>query len=150
MDISTIAAQLTVFLGPVLPYLLKTGGKLACEVEDKVSSFMAESSWKLINSLWNRLLTVLDKDKTAKSDFESAVKDFEDAPENDVAQAALRFQLEKLLASNPVMVDKLAEDLKRLDDLSRNSPVFNIQNQSAGGSIMNIGRARDIVIGDKR
>ncbi len=131
MEISTLSANLTALLGPFLPYLLKTGGNLANQVAEKVSALAVDSTFSLVKVCWERLLTTLDNDDVARSSLFTAVKDYEENPSDEDLQVVLRYQLRKLLESNPTMAVALAEDMCPQGDTDKSTTVFDIKNQVA-------------------
>ena len=101
MDIATLAKDVTRFLTPFLPYLLKAGEKAAEEAGKELGS----DAWERARGLWSRLRPQIEAKPTARE----AVTNAAAAPQDEDAQAALRLQLRKLLAEN----EDLAREIGR-------------------------------------
>ena len=99
MDIATLAKDVTLFLTPFLPYLLKVGEKAAEEAGKKLGG----DAWDRAKGLWGRLRPKVE----AKPAAQEAVGDAVAEPKNEDAQATLRQQLRKLLAED----DDLAREI---------------------------------------
>jgi hypothetical protein len=99
------AAAVTTFLVPVLPYLFKTGEKVAEEAGKKI----AGNAWDWAKDLWGKLRPKVE----AKPAALGAVKEVAQTPDNKDAQAALRVQLTKLLAEDEALAGEVAEWLER-------------------------------------
>jgi hypothetical protein len=102
MDITTLAKDVTLFLTPFLPYLLKAGEKAAEEAGKKLGG----DAWERAKTLWGKLRPKVE----AKPAAQEAVADAAAAPQDEDAQATLRLQLKKLLAED----EPLAQELARL------------------------------------
>ena len=96
MDIPTLAKQIVVFLTPFLPYLLKAGEKAAEEVGKKLGA----EAWERAKALWGKL--------RGKERVVQAAQDLAAAPDDEDAQAALRYQLKKLLAADQALAAEVA------------------------------------------
>lgn len=92
--------QLTAFLAPFLPYLLKAGEKAAEEAGKK----LGEAAWERARALWSKLRPKVE----ARPAAQEAVQDLAAAPDDPDAQAALRQQLKKLLAEDPALAEEIA------------------------------------------
>jgi hypothetical protein len=104
MDAITIAANLTAFLAPVLPYLIKAGEKAAEAVGERFGAGV----WEKATEIWGRLRPKLDESAAAKEAVEEVAKN----PDDEDARAALRLQLKKILAADSAVADELARLLK--------------------------------------
>jgi hypothetical protein len=101
-DLPVEIAQLVAFLAPFLgPLLRRTEEATAGAIES-----FGESAWERATALWQRLRGSTEASPTVTE----AVEDVAADPDNDRAQAALAWQLEKLLAANP----RLGEELTHL------------------------------------
>ena len=100
MDIQALAQQLVGFLAPFLPYLLKAGEEAAGEAGKK---FGAEA-WEQAKALWAKLRPRVE----ARPAAQEAAQDVAANPQNEGAQAALRWQLEKLLSADQALAAELA------------------------------------------
>jgi len=101
MDIATLAKDVTLFLTPFLPYLLKAGEKAAEEAGKELGG----DAWERAKGLWSRLRPQIEAKPTAQE----AVTDAAAAPHDEDAQAALRLQLKKLFTEN----EELAREIER-------------------------------------
>ena len=101
MDIGALASSVTTALVPLLPYLLKAGEKAA----EETGKAAANQSLEWGKSLWSKLKSKVE----AKPAALEAAQDVAHAPENPDLQAALRVQLQKLLAED----QSLAEEVSR-------------------------------------
>ena len=102
MDISEIAATVTGCLAPALPDLVKGGEKGAETIGEKLGS----GTWETAKALWRLLNPIIEANPVVAS----AVRDMADEPDDTEAQAAVRFQLKKLLAAD----EQLAAALQQL------------------------------------
>ncbi len=100
MDIQTLAQQVTPFLAPFLPYLLKAGEKAAEEAGKKFGA----DAWERAKALWTKLRPKVEAKPTAHE----AVQDVAAAPDDPDTQAALRLQLKKLLAEDEALAAEVA------------------------------------------
>jgi hypothetical protein len=106
MDPFTLtAAAVTTFLVPVLPYLFKTGEKVAEEAGKKI----AGNAWDWAKDLWGKLRPKVE----AKGAALDAAKDVAQTPDNKDAQTVLRVQLTKLLTEDAALAQEVTEWLKR-------------------------------------
>lgn len=117
MDIATLARDLTAFLAPFLPYLLRAGEKAAEEAGKRLGG----DAWDWARQFWSRLHPKIK----ARPAAQEAAQDAAASPQDEDALAALRQQLKKLLAEDPA----LADDLSRLWERAR----------AAGVTVMAIG-----------
>lgn len=98
MEIPALAS----FLAPFMGYLLKAGEPLAEEAGRKLN----EKAWGYAKALWARLRPKVEQEPSARA----AAEDLADDPADEDRLAALRVQLTKLLAADPM----LAQELTRL------------------------------------
>ncbi len=103
--------QLTTFLTPFLPYLLKAGEQAAEEAGKK----LGEAAWERAKTLWARLRPKVE----ARPAMQETVRDVAVAPDDPDAQAALRLQLKKLLTEDPA----LAAEMTRLWEQAKSAGV---------------------------
>lgn len=102
IDLGILANAATIFLAPALPYLLGLGGKAGEEAAKKLGG----EAWEKAKALWARLSPKVEGKETARG----AAADLAAAPEDGDAVAQFRFQVKKLLETEP----ELAEELARL------------------------------------
>jgi hypothetical protein len=108
MEITALVHDITVSMVPLLPYLFKAGEAAAEEAGKK----LAGAAWDELKKLWRILRPSIEvKPAALEAAHEAAV-----APDDDDAQAALRFQLKKLLTEDPALaaaVDQWWKQAKR-------------------------------------
>jgi hypothetical protein len=107
MDNTVLVQNLTAFLAPFLPYLLKTSEKAIEEVGKQLGA----DAWRRANVLWTKLRTKMEVNPAAQE----AAQDVANAPEDADAQAALRLQLRKLLSGDEI----LAAEMTRLWEVTK-------------------------------
>lgn len=105
MDLKDLSQQVTTFLIPFLPYLVKGGEKLAEEIGEKLGS----TAWKEAGSLWNKLRPVVAKKPAAQE----AVQGLIDLPEDVDRQDAFRMQLQNLLKDEKDLANEISQTLSR-------------------------------------
>jgi hypothetical protein len=101
MDIAALAQDLSTFLVPFLPYLLKAGEKATEEVGKKLGS----DAWDKAKALWAKLYPKVE----AKPAMQETVQDVVKAPADVDAQAALRLQLRKFLAEDETLASEVMQ-----------------------------------------
>jgi hypothetical protein len=111
MDNTMLVQNLTAFLAPFLPYLLKTSEKAIEEVGKQLGT----DAWRRAKVLWTKLRTTMETNPAAQE----AAQDVANAPEDADAQAALRLQLRKLLARDEI----LAAEMTRLWEVTETAGV---------------------------
>jgi hypothetical protein len=104
MDPFSLAATLTGFLAPLLPYLLKGGEKAAAEVGKKFGGAV----WDRATALWARLRPRLESKPEAKEAIQEVAK----IPEDQAAQGALNLQVRKILTEDSNLAQELARWLE--------------------------------------
>jgi hypothetical protein len=100
MDIVSMAAALTGFLSPVLPYLLKGGEGAAKEVGKKFGG----AAWEKAKDLWAKLQPRFESRPAAQE----AVQAVAQVPEDQAAQGALNLQVRKILVEDNNLAQELA------------------------------------------
>ncbi len=100
MDPVSLAATLTGFLIPLLPYLLKGGEEAVKEVGKKFGGAV----WDKASALWAKLRPRL----AAKPAAQEAVQEVAQAPEDQDARGAFNLQVRKLLAEDSDLAQELA------------------------------------------
>ena len=83
MDIQTIAATVTSFLTPALPYLVKAGEKGSEIIGEKLGAGV----WETAKAIWQKL--------SPNPLVQSAAQEVADAPDDPDAQEILRLRLKK-------------------------------------------------------
>jgi predicted phosphoadenosine phosphosulfate sulfurtransferase len=137
MDPVSLAATLTTFLAPLLPYLLKGGEKAAEEVGKK----FGRAAWDKATALWARLWPRLEPKPAAQE----AIQEVAQAPEDQAAQGALNLQLRKILMED----SNLAQEVARWLEEARRAAV-NIAVASGERSVAFVGpvTGSTIITGD--
>lgn len=105
MDVGQLAATLTEWLRPALPYLLGAGKKAAGKAGEKLGA----EAWKTAQNLWTKLRPEVEGESSAAA----AAKDLASEPDDPDAEAALRRQLKKLLRADPELAEQVAALLPR-------------------------------------
>jgi hypothetical protein len=100
MDISALAAAATSCLTPALPFLMKAGEKGI----ETIGGKMGVGVWETAKALWQRLSSI--------PSVELAAREVASTPEDEDAQAALRYQLKKVLAADEQLASALAQLLE--------------------------------------
>jgi len=98
MEIAALAA----FLAPCLPYLLKSGERVA----EEASRALGGEVWEHAKRLWSRLRGPVEERPSAAE----VVADTAENPHDDRRQVALELALEKILAED----EGLAREVERL------------------------------------
>jgi hypothetical protein len=102
--VAPLAGQIVQVLTPFLPYLLKVGEGLGTRAAQQ----MEDKGWDLATKLWGRLGARVDARPAAKE----AAADLAAEPADEDARGALRVQLRKLLADEPLLQKELEALLK--------------------------------------
>ncbi len=106
MDINLVAANVTAFLAPFMPYLVKAGQKVGARAAEEIGERFGTAAWQKAQALWEQLRPRVEE-KPAAAEM---ARDLASSPEDEDAQAAFRLQLRKILAEDKA----LAADLLRL------------------------------------
>jgi hypothetical protein len=93
-------AALTAFLAPVLPWLLKVGGRAADLAADKASA----EAIGFAERLWGKLRGKVEAKEAAKE----AAEDVAHNPNDEEFRTVLMVQLKKLLADDPELAAEVA------------------------------------------
>ena len=101
MEITALVHDITVSMVPLLPYLFKAGESAA----EEAGKNLAGAAWDELKKLWGMLRPKIEaKPAALEAAHEAAV-----APDDEDAQAALRFQLKKLLIEEPVLSEEVSQ-----------------------------------------
>lgn len=143
MDTAALANQLTLFLTPFLPYLIKAGEKAfekaGEQVGTKLVPDLGKEAWERAQAVWAKLRPKVE----SRPALQEATQDVANKPDED-ATASLRLQLKKLLADDA----PLAGELSQL--IGEAGPDQVVQNVLQRGKYnVSIGKADHIDIGDK-
>lgn len=104
MELASLAATISGFLAPVLPYLIKGGEEAAKEVGKKFGA----AAWEKAKDLWARLRPRLETKPAAQD----ALQELAQAPEDQAAQGALNLQVRKILAADSGLAQELVRWVK--------------------------------------
>ncbi|MEU5864612.1 hypothetical protein ABZ815_25830 [Nonomuraea sp. NPDC047529] len=133
MDVVAVANQ-------VMPYVMSAIAAYGTAVLTKTQDLAADES---VN-LGKRLLERFTKRDESRAQIEAAVQDVAEVPDDEDFPAALRVQLKKALAVDPV----LAEDVVQLlGSAPAPSVSQSVAGSRIGGDNIQIGQARDVHIG---
>ena len=100
MDIAALTQELSTFLTPFLPYLLKAGEKASEEAGKKLGA----DAWDKAKALWARLRPKMDAKSAARDTVQKAVA----RPQDKRIQAALELQVEDILREDDVLAAEVA------------------------------------------
>jgi hypothetical protein len=106
MDFGVLANALTIFLAPLLPYLVKAGEKGAEQLGEKLGA----GAWEKVKALWGRLKPKMEAKEAARE----AVDDVAANPESSGAKNSLEHQLQKLLSADPALAAEVAKLLAEI------------------------------------
>ncbi|MGE4096293.1 MAG: hypothetical protein AB7G75_36295 [Candidatus Binatia bacterium] len=100
MDIAALTQELSAFLTPFLPHLLKIGEKASEEAGKKLGA----DAWDKAKALWARLRLKMD----AKSAAQDAVQKAVARPQDERVTAALELQVEDIFREDVVFATEIA------------------------------------------
>ncbi|AUB84226.1 hypothetical protein [Candidatus Thiodictyon syntrophicum] len=98
MDIAPLAADLASPLAPLVPLLTQGGEKAAEALGEK----LGQAGWEQVRAIWDKLHGRLGADS-------DALQELALTPDDADAQAALRVAVKRLLLSDPILRDELAD-----------------------------------------
>jgi hypothetical protein len=101
LDVVQLAKDLTPFLTPLLPYLLKAGEAAAEKAGEKLLDAASDKAKALAVRLWPAL--------AAQPAVLAAAQEVAAAPADEDAQAALRLQLKKLFLEDQALAQSAAQ-----------------------------------------
>jgi hypothetical protein len=137
MDITALASSLTTVLGPLLPYLLNAGEKVA----EETGKAVAGQSWEWAKSIWTKLKPKVE----AKEAALEAAQDVAQSPEDQDAQAAFRQQLKKLLTEDQSLAEEVSRWLDQGKAAGINVTASGDRSVAIGGNV----KGSTIVTGDR-
>lgn len=100
MDIATLTQELSTFLMPFLPYLLKAGEKASEEAGKKLGA----DAWDKAKALWARLRPKVDAKSAAHNTVQKALA----RPQDERVKAALELLVEDILHEDTVLAAEVA------------------------------------------
>ncbi len=101
MDIAAFTNDLTTYLIPALPYLVKVGEGAATETGKKLLG----GAWDSTKALWDRVWTKVETKPAALE----AAQDLATTPNDTDLQGAWRTQLKKLLNEDPAFATEVEQ-----------------------------------------
>jgi hypothetical protein len=93
LDVTLLAKDITTLLVPAIPFLLKGGEKAFEEASKKIGG----DTWELAKSTWEKLISL----SKSNDEVGKAAGEIVNNPSDQDAQAALPFQIKKLLNDAP-------------------------------------------------
>jgi hypothetical protein len=103
MDPTTVAVGIAAIVGPLLPYLVKSGEEAAKEAGKKVGA----ATWDRASAIWEKLHPKVEASPSAKVAVERAAEHLDDKR----VVGALELELEELLKQDPTLLQELADEL---------------------------------------
>jgi hypothetical protein len=103
LDIGQIAEAVAATLAPVLPYLVKAGGKAAEAAAGELGKAAGGGVSQKLKDLWERMRPQVE----AKSAAAEAASDVAGAPDVEGARAAWRWQVRKILEADPSLAREM-------------------------------------------
>ena len=98
-----LAQKISVFLLPLLPYLLKVGDKAAEEVGKKIGG----EGWDQAKALWDRL--------RRKKNVEQLAQTAAALPDNQALREALREEIARALTEDPALREEVTTIFSRVE-----------------------------------
>lgn len=100
LDAAALAKMVTSLLVPAIPYLLKGGEQAWGEASKKIGT----DTWEWAKAIWTKLVSRSKSKPDGEEKTTEIVKaatEVANNPSDEDAQAALRFQIKKLLTDDP-------------------------------------------------
>jgi len=121
LDAAALAKMVTSLLAPAIPYLLKGGEQAWGEASKKIGT----DTWEWAKATWTKLVSrskskLGGEEKT--TEIVKAATEVANNPSDEDAQAALRFQIKKLLTDDPELgleIEKALNEAKKSSDQTR-------------------------------
>lgn len=136
MDISSVAAQVTLFLMPFAPYLVSGGIEVAKGAAGKVGEIAVEKGWEQARKIWGKI-----KDKP---NIQEAMDNLVQMPSDLDAQAVFRFQVKKTLADDKELLVFVNDILSQMSRSGNFIEVYGDRSVGIGGDAYN----NTIITGD--
>ena len=117
LDAAALARMVTSLLAPAIPYLLKGGDQAWGEASKKIGT----DTWEWTKAIWTKLVS---RSKTKPDGEEKnteivrAATEVANNPSDEDAQAALCFQIKKLLTNDPDLCMEIEKVLKEAKNSS--------------------------------
>lgn len=118
LDAATLARMVTSLLAPAIPFLLKGSEQAWGEASKKIGT----DTWEWAKAIWTKLVS---RSKTKlggeekNTEIVKAATEVADNPSDEDAQAALRFQIKKLLTDDP----ELGLEIEKALNEAKNSSI---------------------------
>ena len=100
MDLAMLAKELTAFLVPFLPFLVKAGEKVAEEAGKKLGG----DAWEKAKGLWGKLRSKVEAKPAAQDAVQKAVT----RPQDERVKAAVELQVEDILREDTILAAEIA------------------------------------------
>jgi len=127
-DPNLLAGQVTQFLTPLLPYLIKGGLEAGKAAAGKLGEPTTEKGWEKGQSLWK----LLSRHERVKQAAETAAG----LPEDADAQAALRLQIRLVLESEAALAKTLEKAMADLVQATREDRLVTISGNVSNSIIV--------------
>ena len=131
-DSNLLATQVSQFLAPYIPYLLKGGLEMAKSAAGRLGELITEEGWEKAKLLWGKLVQ--------REEVKKAAETVVNLPEDTDALSALRLQIKLAFAADFA----LAENLEKMMAEGAGKGAGNINTVTIGGDVKN----SNIVIGN--
>ena len=134
MELTTIGALASGVVATLAPYLAKAGEEFAKEV-GKTASGKIGALYQAVRARF--------RGRTAAAE---ALADVEATPGDEDAQAALRLQLKKQMATDPAFADTLRQLLEEIGQDEQTAAFLTQVYGGEVGKVINIGQAGEVLI----
>jgi hypothetical protein len=112
MDANTIATIASAAVSLLVPYLKSFGEGLAKKAGEEIGTKSGETAWSKAKRLYETVKAKL----SAKPDTARAINALEKSPDDGDTQAAVRFQLKDIMATDESFARELANILKEASE----------------------------------
>lgn len=112
LDPGTLAKMVASLLTPVIPFLLKGGDQAWTEASKKIGP----DAWEWAKSVWGKLISrsnAKESNLESTPDIVKAATEVASHPSDEDAQAALRYQIKKLLSEDSELILEVERSLKK-------------------------------------
>jgi hypothetical protein len=139
LDTVALAKIVTSLLAPAIPYLIKGGEQAWGEASKKIGA----DTWGLAKNIWMKVVSPSKSKPNAEEKTTEVIKaatEVANNPADEDAQAALRFQIKKLLTDDPELSLEIE---KTLNEAKNSSGQTNVRiggvDISGGATVTNSG-----------
>jgi hypothetical protein len=123
LDVAALAKMVTSLLAPAIPFLIKGGEQAWVEASKNIGA----DTWTRAKNIWMKLVSCSESKPNGEETTQEIIKaatDVANNPSDGDAQAALRFQIKKLLTDAPELSLEIA---KALDEAKASSAQTSIR-----------------------